>query len=175
MTTRAGLIGGESAISIGQTLLSELQSTTAVGRLVINLQAAIHASPNSSNDILLENGDELIVPRQQQEVMVLGEVQDSTSHLYHPGLSRDDYINQSGGLTDQADRRRIYVVRADGNVVTGNRGWFRSGTDVEINPGDAIVVPLNAEKLPALTLWQSASSIIFNIAFAAAEARAAIP
>ena len=85
MTTRAGLIGGESAISIGQTLLSELQSTTAVGRLVINLEAAIHARPGSSNDILLENGDELIVPRQQQEVMVLGEVQDSTSHLTIPG------------------------------------------------------------------------------------------
>ncbi|HTT07055.1 MAG TPA: SLBB domain-containing protein [Steroidobacteraceae bacterium] len=175
MTTRAGLIGGESAISIGQTLLSELQSTTAVGRLVINLDAAIHARPGSSNDILLENGDELIVPRQQQEVMVLGEVQDATSHLYHPNLSRDDYINESGGLTDQADRRRIYIVRADGNVLTGNRGWFRAGADVEIHPGDAIVVPLNAEKLPALTLWQSASSIIFNIAFAAAEARAAIP
>lgn len=175
MTTRAGLIGGENAIGIGQTLLSELQSTTAVGRLVINLDAAIHASPGSSNDILLENGDELIVPRRQQEVMVLGEVQDATSHLYHPKLSRDDYINESGGLTDQADRRRIYVVRADGNVLTGNRGWFRGGADVEIHPGDAIVVPLNAEKLPALTLWQSASSIIFNIAFAAAEARSAIP
>lgn len=175
MTTRAGLIGGESAISIGQTLLSELQSTTAVGRLVINLRAAMTARPGSSNDILLENGDELIVPRQQQEVMVLGEVQDSTSHLYHPGLSRGDYINESGGLTDQADRRRIYIVRADGNVVTGNHGWFHEGADVEVHPGDAIVVPLNAEKLPALTLWQSASSIIFNIAFAAAEARAAIP
>ncbi len=175
MTTRAGLIGGEAAIGIGQTLLSELQSTTAVGRLVINLDAAIDARPGSSNDILLENGDELIVPRRQQEVMVLGEVQDATSHLYHPNLSRDDYISESGGLTDQADRRRIYVVRADGNVLTGNRGWFRGGADVEIQPGDAIVVPLNAEKLPALTLWQSASSIIFNIAFAAAEARAAIP
>ncbi|HTW76117.1 MAG TPA: SLBB domain-containing protein, partial [Steroidobacteraceae bacterium] len=89
MTTRAGLVGGQSAIGIGQTLLSELQSTTAVGRLVINLEAAIHARPGSSNDIILENGDELIVPRQQQEVMVLGEVQDATSHLYHPGLTRD--------------------------------------------------------------------------------------
>lgn len=175
MTTRAGLVGGESAIPIGQTLLSELQSTAAVGRLVINLEAAIHARPGSSNDIILENGDELIVPRRQQEVMVLGEVQDATSHLYEPRLTRDDYINESGGLTDQADRRRIYVVRADGNVITANRGWFREGENIQINPGDAIVVPLNAEKLPALTLWQSASSIIFNIAFAAAEARAAIP
>src|SRR6185437_17084950 len=123
-----------------------------------NLQAAIDARPGSSNDVLLENGDELIVPRQRQEVMVLGEVQDSTSHLYHPGLSRNDYINESGGLTDQADKRRIYIVRADGNVVTGNRGWFSGGSDVQVHPGDAIVVPLNAEKLPALTLWQSASS-----------------
>jgi protein involved in polysaccharide export with SLBB domain len=172
MGSRAGLGGSEAAVSIGQTLLSELQSAKAVGRLVINLQAAIHARPGSSNDIILRDGDELIVPRQRQEVMVLGEVPDVTSHLYHPGMTRDDYINQSGGMTRQADRRHVYVVRADGSVATGNRGWFSDGDNIRIRPGDAIVVPLNTEKLPALTLWQSASTILYNIAIAVAEANA---
>jgi protein involved in polysaccharide export with SLBB domain len=172
MGTRAGLGGSEAAIGIGQTLLSELQSAKAVGRLVINLEAAIHSPPGSSNDVILRDGDELIVPRQRQEVMVLGEVQDATSHLYHPGMTRDDYIDQSGGVTRQADRSHIYVVRADGSVVAGNRSWFRDGDGVQIRPGDAIVVPLNAEKLPALTLWQSVSTILYNLAIAAAEARA---
>ena len=99
--------------------------------------------------------------------MVLGEVQDATSHLYHPGLTRDDYINQSGGMTTQAASGQIYIVRADGSVVTGNRGWFRAGDAVRIQPGDAIVVPLNTEKLPALTIWQQSSSILYNLAIAA--------
>jgi protein involved in polysaccharide export with SLBB domain len=174
MATRAGIGGSENAIGIGQAILSQLQATKAVGRLVINLQSAIHATPGSSDDIMLRDGDQLIVPRQRQEVMVLGEVQDATSHLYHPNLSRDDYINQSGGLTRQADRHQIYIVRADGSVVTGNQGWFRDGDGVAIRPGDAIVVPLNTVKLPALTLWQSASTILYNIAIAAAEARATL-
>lgn len=167
MGTRAGLGGSESAIGIGQTLLAELQGAKAVGRLVINLDAAVQARPGTSNDVILQNGDELVVPRQRQEVMVLGEVQDATSHLYHPGLSRDDYIDQSGGVTRQADRKQIYVVRADGSVVTGRHGWFRDADGVRILPGDAIVVPLNTVKLPALTLWQQATGILYNLSIAA--------
>jgi protein involved in polysaccharide export with SLBB domain len=172
MATRAGISGSEAAVTIGQTLLSQLQSAKAVGRLVINLDAAMHAQPASSDDLMLVDGDELIVPRTRQDVMVLGEVQDVTSHLYKPGLSRDDYIAQSGGMTRQADTAHIYVVRTDGSVVTDKRGWFEDGDRVRIRPGDAIVVPLNPEKLPALTLWQVASTILYNIAIATAEARA---
>jgi len=172
MGARAGNGGAEGAIGIGQTLLTELQSTKAVGRLVIDLDAAIHARPGSSDDLMLRDGDELIVPRMRQDVMVLGEVNDATSHLYHPGMTREDYIDQSGGVTRQADRKHIYVVRADGSVVTAGRGWFQEGESVRIRPGDAIVVPLNTEKLPPLTLWQSVTSILYNIAIAAAEANA---
>lgn len=172
MATRAGLAGSESAITIGQSLLSQLQAAKAVGRLVINLEAVMHAKPGSSNDLLLRDGDQLIVPKRRQDVMVLGEVQDTTSLLYHPGLTRDDYIQQSGGTTSQADRAEIYVVRADGSVVTGNRGWFTSGGSVQIRPGDAIVVPLNVVSLPALTLWQQSTSILYNLAIAAAAVHA---
>ena len=171
MGAHAGLGGSEAAVGIGQTLLTELQSAKAVGRLVINLEASIHAKPGSSNDIILRDGDELIVPRERQEVMVLGEVQDATSHLYHPGLTRDDYIQQSGGVTRQADGKHIYVVRVDGSVVTGNHGWFQDSGSVRIRPGDAIVVPLNTEKLPPLTLWQSVTTILYNLAISAAEVR----
>lgn len=172
MGTRAGLAGSEAAISIGSSLLSQLQAAKAVGRLVINLEAAIHARPGSSDDIVLRDGDQLVVPKQRQEVMVLGEVQDATSHLYHPGLTRDDYINESGGMTRQADKGHIYVVRADGSVVTGNSGWFRSGESVRIRAGDAIVVPLDTVKLPALTLWQQSTAILYNLAIAVAAVHA---
>ena len=52
------------------------------------------------------------------------------------GLTRDDYIAKSGGTTQNADRKRIYVVRANGDVVSGDRsGWFRRTQAVEMQPG----------------------------------------
>ncbi len=128
-----------------------IKAAKAVGRLVINLKAAMRTMPGSSDDVILRNGDELIVPKQRQEVMVLGEVQDPTSHLYQRRMSRDDYIDQSGGPTRQADRKHIYVVRADGSVDSGP-GLVQFGDSVDIRPGDAIVVPLDTERLPALTV-----------------------
>jgi len=168
---RGNNAGSTSALSIGQTLLDQIKAARAVGRLVINLPAAMRARPGSSNDVILRNGDELIVPKQRQEVMVIGEVQSESSHLYQQRMSRDDYIDQSGGVTRQADRSQIYVVRADGSVESGHRGWFSSSAGVEIRPGDAIVVPLNTERLPGLVLWQSISTILYNIAIATATAR----
>jgi protein involved in polysaccharide export with SLBB domain len=168
---RGNNAGSTQALSIGQALLEQVKSAQAVGRLVIDLQAALHARPGSSNDIILRNGDELIVPKQRQEVMVLGEVQSASSHLYARHMSRDDFIDQSGGVTRQADRSQIYVVRADGSVDAGRRGWFSSSAGVEIRPGDAIVVPLDTERLPALVLWQSITTILYNIAIATATVR----
>jgi polysaccharide export outer membrane protein len=160
------------SLTIGQTLLEQLRGAKAVGRLVINLEAAMHARPGSTNDIILRNGDELVVPKQRQEVMVLGEVQSASSHLYQRRLSRDDYIDQSGGVTRQADRGQIYVVRADGSVDAGRRGWFSSSAGVQMRPGDAVVVPLDTEKLPALVTWGAITTILYNIAIATAEAHA---
>ena len=97
-----------------------------VGRLVIDLDRSMARAPGSEQDIVLKDGDRLLVPRVTQEVTVIGEVQSATSHLYRADLSRDDYIAMSGGLTPRADDDRIYVVRADGSVVTrSGNAWFR--------------------------------------------------
>ena len=84
-----------------------------------------------------------------------------------PGLTRDDYIGKSGGVTQRADRRHIYVVRADGSVAGSRGGWFRR-TSSEIKPGDTIVVPLDTERMRPLPLWTSVTQIIYNLAIAAA-------
>jgi polysaccharide biosynthesis/export protein len=159
------------ALAIGQTLLAQLKTTQAVGRLVINLQGVI-AHPGQVGDIELRAGDTLMIPRARQYVTVIGEVQNATAHIWKPGLSRDDYIRLSGGLTQRADKSRIYVVRADGSVVaeTGSRWFSRGGTD--IRAGDTIVVPLNAEKLPQLTLWRQVTTILYNMAVAVAAVHA---
>jgi hypothetical protein len=173
-TAGAGASQGNAgaALSVGPSLLAQLRGAKAVGRLVIDLPQVIHAQPGSSMDIVLRDGDRLIVPRQEQEVSVIGEVQNPTSHLYNAKLSRDDYISMSGGVTRRADRKSIYVVRANGNVVSyqGNH-WFDTG-QVPMKPGDTVVVPLDAERLPSLIYWQAVTSILYNVAIAVAAVHA---
>jgi protein involved in polysaccharide export with SLBB domain len=168
----ANQAGAATALSVGQSLLGQLKSAQAVGRLVIDLPRLERAPAGSIYDVILHDGDTLSVPRFQQQVTVIGEVQTATSHLYGPKLSRDDYIALSGGLTRHADRGRIYIVRANGSVLAsdGNR-WFEHRGAVPIKPGDTIVVPLDTEHIPALPLWTQVTQILYNIAIAVLAVR----
>jgi protein involved in polysaccharide export with SLBB domain len=159
---------GTHSLVAGQSLLAELRNAKPVGRLAIDLAALLRKPPGSGADIVLRDADRLLIPRRSQEVTVLGEVQTSTSHFFQGGLSRDDYVNLSGGFTQKADRGRTYVVRANGQVVASSRSRWLPGDGVRIQAGDTIVVPIDAERLPPLPLWTSVTSIIYNLAVAVA-------
>ena len=164
-----GSSGGNAAqaLAIGQQLIQQLRNTKPVGRLVVDVHNVMNGRPGGAGDVLLRNGDVLLIPKQTQEVTILGEVQSPTSHIYRAGLSRDDYIAKSGGTTQKADRKRIYIVRANGDVLSSGRsGWFRRSQTVEIRPGDTIVVPLDTERVAPLPLWTSVTTIIYNLAIA---------
>jgi protein involved in polysaccharide export with SLBB domain len=163
--------GTSDALATGQTLLAQLRNTEPTGRLVIQLDEILAGMERGSvgNDVMLRDGDELFVPELRQEVTVIGEVQYPTSHTYERGLLRDDYIGRSGGLTRRADDKRIYVVRANGEVVAdGGVRWFRRDLGVEIRPGDTVVAPLEVDRVRPLTLWSGVTQIIYNMAIAAA-------
>jgi polysaccharide export outer membrane protein len=167
VTNGGGGANAAQALAIGQQLIQQLRNTKPVGRLVINVHQIVSGPHGAPGDVLLRNGDVLLIPKKTQEVTVLGEVQSPTSHIYRTGLSRDDYIAKSGGTTQKADRKRIYIVRANGDVVSGGRsGWFRRSQNVEVRPGDTIVVPLNTERVAPLPLWTSITTIIYNLAIA---------
>jgi polysaccharide export outer membrane protein len=158
------------ALAVGQSLLANLRDAEPVGRLVIDLDRAAQARPGSDQDIVLKDGDQILVPRVTQEVTVLGEVQSVTSHLFRAELSRDDYVAMSGGVTQRADEDRIFVVRADGSIVTeSSDAWF-SRSDVDVKPGDTIVVPLDTERMRPLPFWTAVSTIIYQLAIGAAAA-----
>ncbi len=169
----AGQPGGASALGLGQTLFTQLRTARAVGRLVINLPRLMREPTGSSVDVILSSGDQMIVPKFQQQVTVIGEVQSVTSHLYNAHLSRDEYIALSGGVTQRADRSKIYVVRADGSVIanSGNH-WFEHSSNIKIRPGDTIVVPLDTEHIPALPFWTAVTTILYNVAIAVAAVHA---
>lgn len=169
MTAQEGKGDASQALAVGNQLLGELKDSQPVGRLVIDLNQSMKAKARSGSDVILKDGDQLLVPRITQEVTVLGEVQSPTSHLYTEGLSRNDYVELSGGMTQRADKSRVYVVRANGSVVGGGgSAWFNFGDSVQIKPGDTIVVPLDAERMRPLPLWTAVTTIIYNLAVAVA-------
>jgi len=165
---------GSDTLTTGRALLEQLRSTEAVGRLVINTQHLTSASSRAelAASIELRDGDRLLVPPMSQVVSVIGETQQNTSHLFAPDLSRNDYINLSGGLTRRADKRRIYVVRANGAVIVRNRSrWLGRGGHIEVRPGDTIVVPLDADKIRPLTFWTNVTQILYQGAIAVAAVK----
>ena len=162
--------GGSETLSTGSALLDQLRNTEPVGRLVIN---ASHLSADARRGVAasidLRDGDHLLVPVQSQVVTVIGETQQNTSHLFVLDMSRDDYIDLSGGLTRRADKSRIYVVHANGAVVTrGGSRWLGRGGSLEIQPGDTIVVPLDVDRIRPLTFWTNVTQIMYQGAIAVA-------
>jgi protein involved in polysaccharide export with SLBB domain len=152
----SGVLDAQNA---GAALLTKLRNTRATGRLVINLPGMLASPESPSYSVLLKPDDQLMVPAVTQAVTVIGEVQFPTSHLYNKKLSRNNYINQSGGQTQNAEKKKIYVVRANGSVLNGR---------VSIQPGDTIVVPLDTNRVSKLQLWTNITEILFNLSIVVA-------
>ncbi len=94
--------------------------------------------PDAVPDLALEDGDRFVVPRVPSNVNVEGQVYSANAFVFEPGRRVIDYLREAGGPDRQADRKRSFVLRADGSVVS------RQYDNVEhafIFPGDTIVVP----------------------------------
>ncbi|AIY64564.1 SLBB domain-containing protein [Pseudoalteromonas piratica] len=147
-------------------LLKDLAKVQALGRLVIDLPKI----QSGAVSLELEKGDALYIPAKQSTVSVIGEVNVSTSHLYSENLRVEDYLEYSGGLKQRADEDRIYVIKANGSVyIPGESSWFAvNNSKNRLEPGDTIVVPLDAEYMNQLTLWSTATQIVYQLGLAAA-------
>jgi polysaccharide export outer membrane protein len=165
----SGFGAEQTASSQGQGMLETLRDTEPTGRLVIDLPRIISSTEDNDADLVLRDGDMLMIPLRAQEVTVLGEVQYGTSHFYDKDISRDGYIGLSGGMTVNADPKRVYVVHANGSVIAAHSSsrWFGRGK-VRMHPGDTVVVPMDTDRLPSLTQWASITQIVYNLALAAA-------
>lgn len=140
--------------------VEQLDTVEALGRLVINLPAAMHES--QTHDIILEDNDYLHIPGRTNTVTVVGEVQYPSSHVYEEGLTYKDYLGKAGGLRERADKGRIYVIRANGEVVVPKQSWF--GT--RIAEGDTVVVPIDAQYTDKLSFFSAVTQILFQLGVA---------
>ena len=149
-----------------QSLLADLTKVEPVGRLVINLPQII---AKNDYDVSIEGGDVLYIPTRKNSINVMGQVQVNSSHMFDASQSVEDYIKQSGGVKKRADGERIYIISSNGSIrMLEESNWFSSNDSSNLKPGDSIVVPLDAEYMNNLTLWTSATTIMYNTAVAIA-------
>lgn len=155
-------------IESAQRIADQLKSVQATGRIVIEL-SDIQKLKGTSFDIALRDGDKLIVPKRPDEIMVLGEVYNQTAFVYRDGMKRDDYLTMAGGPDRNADTEHMYVVRANGMIDAGKKGWFGSDTAAAIEPGDTIVVPQDVAQFNMLDSALDWSRVVmqFGVSLAA--------
>jgi len=109
------------------------------GRIILKL-VRLEKLKNSRNDIILHDGDSLFIPKTPVSVTIIGEVYNPGAILHHHGHRVRNYINNVGGLTMNADKSAIYVIKPDGRVE--RKGLF--GCNM-VGRGDIIVVPARIE------------------------------
>lgn len=100
--------------------------------------------PGGKEDLFLQEGDILSIPRELQTVKVSGEVLSPVTVVYSRGKGFKSYISNAGGFADRAKRKRAYIIYANGAVEsTGNFLFFRNYPSVK--PGAEIFVPKKPE------------------------------
>lgn len=195
--TRAALMPSENSQEQGQAnlqqkaealtmlkgMLTQSAQNQAIGRVVLDIPS-FDGLPSSRADIPLENGDRIIIPRRPSWVNVMGQVYGATAVAYDPALTVREYIDRAGGLTKDADKDQIFVVKANGSVIsaasfddTGRNHIFPflpliSGglMAARLEPGDTVYVPASLLFVNPLRRTLDITQIIANSAQAVAFA-----
>ena len=157
--------------------LDKLRQLKADGRIVLNLHPD-DTSVDAIPDIPLEDGDQFYVPSRPIVVGVVGDVYNQGSFIQRPGKTVSRYLRDAGGPTRAADKGRIFVVRANGAVVSKDAasGFWSGGFDsMVMMPGDTVVVPEQLNPGAALRNFKDWSQILFNFGLAAAAVKVLTP
>jgi len=148
----------QAAIQQRERVLQGLRQTPVSGRLVIRLQRDLSNLAGSPDDIELRDGDTLLVPKRPDFVVVTGQVYNSNAITFMPRKNVGWYLKRAGGPTGLADAKRIFVIRASGEVVSGtSSGWWGGIESERVEPGDTIVVP--EKPIGASTFWKNFLSV----------------
>jgi protein involved in polysaccharide export with SLBB domain len=135
----------DMAIEQWQIALEQLSSNPPSGRLAIRISPSIDQWRNTAADVEVRAGDSIEIPKKPSYVMVTGQVFNPTAVSFRPGKSAQWYLSQSGGPTQLANKKAIFVIRGDGSVLGSKQGlWSGDSLSAELRPGDTVVVPEKA-------------------------------
>lgn len=168
----AGQAAGAQATA---RLIERLRSVKPNGRVVLQMPPEGGMFP----ELALEDGDRLYVPPRPTTVGVFGSVFNTGSYLFSNGRGVSDYLQLAGGPTRGADDRAIFVVRANGSVVSSLQGssWLNRSGDLKslrAEPGDTIFVPEEMNKTTVVQSVRDWTQIFFQLAVGAAGLKTAV-
>jgi protein involved in polysaccharide export with SLBB domain len=135
----------ENALRQYQNALTQLGTNVPIGRVTMRISPDVNRWKNTAADVEVRAGDTLVIPKRPSFVMVTGQVFNPTAVSYRPGKSAKWYLSQSGGPTAVANKKAIFVIRADGSVIGAKEGlWSGPSLSAVLQPGDTVVVPEKA-------------------------------
>lgn len=164
----SGALGKEGAANAQflQSVVQRLSTLQPVGRIVIEANpAALATSP--AQDIRLEPGDQLTIPKIPRTVAVSGQVLNPGSIAFQEGSGYSQYLNLAGGVSQAADEDRVFVVFPNGSAQKINTSWWSK--PIEIPPGSQIVVPRDAAPVNGMVLTERIIDIFSKLALSAAS------
>ena len=133
----------QTSLASQHDLVDRMRKISMNGRIVLDIDPngqGIQSFP----DLPLENGDRLFIPSRPSTVNVIGTVYDQASFLYQEDYRTGDYLKKAGGPSRSADRSHMFVIRADGSVISHHSSsplFAKSFEAVPMYPGDTLVVP----------------------------------
>jgi len=131
----------QTQLSLQQAALARLAAIKPTGRVVLEMKPDA-VTVGDIPDFSLEDGDTFYVPPRFNTVQVEGSVYNANAFRHQPEKRLVAYLNDAGGATREADPKRIFVIHADGTVVSRRaRNSHGSFDKLRLLPGDAIVVP----------------------------------
>ncbi|OYY97242.1 MAG: hypothetical protein B7Y38_07805 [Sphingomonadales bacterium 28-56-43] len=153
----------ESQINFAKAFIEKLKKNEPDGRMVLGITPEMRDVPSN---ILLENNDKILIPARIDSVGVFGAIYRPATFLMNDAerLKVKDYVELAGGPMRGADKGSIFVVRANGAVLSRSRGAMGSFT----LPGDTIIVPIKTQNVSILSKLVDVSQIIFQFGLTAA-------
>lgn len=139
----------ELELNLADSLTEEAGQTESLSKVGINLKEALQ-NQNSPSNILLLEGDVVTIPKKLETVQVRGEVLYPINVRFNNGNKFKHYVNSAGGYTDQANKKKAYVVYANGDVDRTKRFLFFKSYP-KITPGSVLIVPPKEEKVQLTT------------------------
>ena len=140
----------EAELIVARDAVARMRELKPTGRIAFGLDPRERSFARLPQ-LRLENGDRLVVPAKVEFVHVFGAVNSESSPLWRPNMRVNDYLKLAG-VTADADKSNIFILRVDGSVLSReSTSWsFGSFGGIEVMPGDSIVVP---EKFDKETAW----------------------
>lgn len=164
----------QARVTATNRLIERLRALQPTGRVVLQLPTDAQTLP----DLALEDGDSIYIPPRPTTIGVFGSVFNAGSYLFNAGRTIDDYLRLAGGPTRGADEKSMFIVRANGSVISQlqSASWISRGEAGKLTalPGDTIFVPEELNKTTFIQAAKDWTLLLYQLGIGLAGIRSAI-